>query len=99
MLLSIGLFFGRLHPLLVHLPIGILLMGLFLQALSRWPRFGVSAGVVKLVLLCGAISAVASCVTGYMLSLSGDYDDDLLGWHMWMGICVAVISIDRKSVV
>jgi mono/diheme cytochrome c family protein/uncharacterized membrane protein len=93
MLLSIGLFFGRLHPLLVHLPIGILLMGLFLQALSRWPRFGVSAGVVKLVLLCGALSAVASCVTGYMLSLSGDYDDDLLSWHMWMGICVAVISM------
>jgi mono/diheme cytochrome c family protein/uncharacterized membrane protein len=92
MLLSIGLFFGRLHPLLVHLPIGILLMGLFLQALSRWPRFGVSAGVIKVVLLCGALSAVASCVTGYLLSLSGDYDDDLVSWHMWMGICVAVIS-------
>jgi uncharacterized membrane protein len=93
MLLSIGLFFGRLHPLLVHLPIGVLLMGLFLQALSRWPRFGVSAGVIKVVLLCGALSAVASCVTGYLLSLSGDYDDELVSWHMWMGICVAVISV------
>jgi mono/diheme cytochrome c family protein len=93
MLLSIGLFFGRLHPLLVHLPIGILLMGIFLQALSRWPRFGVSAGVVKVVLLCGALSAVASCVTGYVLSLSGDYDDELVSWHMWMGICVAVVSV------
>ena len=92
MLLSIGLFFGRLHPLLVHLPIGILLMGLFLQALSRWPRFGVSAGVVKVVLLCGALSAVASCVTGYVLSLGRDYDDDLVSWHMWMGICVALVS-------
>src|ERR1700722_8726071 len=92
MLLSIGLFFGRLHPLLVHLPIGILLIGLFLQALSRWPKFGISAGVVKVVLLCGALSAAASCVTGYVLSLSGDYDDDLVSWHMWMGICVAVVS-------
>ncbi len=93
MLLSIGLFFGRLHPLLVHLPIGILLMGLFLQALSRWPRFGISAGVVAVVLLCGALSAVASCVTGYMLSLSGDYDDDLVSWHMWMGLGVAIVSV------
>jgi uncharacterized membrane protein len=93
MLLSIGLFFGRLHPLLVHLPIGILLTGLFLQWLSRWPRFGVSAGVVKVVLLCGALSAVASCVTGYVLSLSGDYDDELLNLHMWMGICVAIVSL------
>lgn len=92
MSLSIGLFFGRLHPVLVHLPIGILLMGLFLQALSRWPRFGVSAGVVKVVLLCGALSAVASCVTGYLLSLSGDYDEEVVSWHMWMGISVALVS-------
>jgi hypothetical protein len=93
MLLSIGLFFGRLHPLLVHLPIGILLMGLFLQALSRWPRFGITAGVVTVVLLCGALSAMTSCVTGYLLSLSGDYDDDLVSWHKWMGIWVAVVSL------
>jgi mono/diheme cytochrome c family protein len=93
MLLSIGLLFGRLHPLLVHLPIGILLMGLFLQLLSRWPRFGVSAGVVKVVLLCGALSAAASCLTGYVLSLSGDYDEDLVNLHMWMGIFVAIVSL------
>ncbi len=92
MLLSIGLFFGRLHPVLVHLPIGILLMGLFLQWLSRWPRFGITAGVVKIVLLCGVLSAVASCITGYVLSSGGDYDDELVNWHMWMGISVAVVS-------
>jgi len=92
MLLSIGLFFGRLHPLLVHLPIGILLMGIFLQALSLNPRYGISQGVIKIVLLCGAISALASCVTGYTLSLSGDYDDNLVNWHMWMGLCVTGVS-------
>jgi mono/diheme cytochrome c family protein len=92
MLLSIGLFFGRLHPLLVHLPIGILLMWIFLQALSLNPKFGISQGVLKIVLLCGAFSALASCVTGYTLSLSGDYDDNLVSWHMWMGLCVAGVS-------
>ena len=92
MLLSIGLFFGRLHPLLVHLPIGILLMGIFLQTLSLNPRYGISQGVIKIVLLCGAISALASCVTGYTLSLSGDYDDNLVSWHMWMGLCVTGVS-------
>ena len=92
MLLSIGLFFGRLHPVLVHLPIGILLMAILLQLLSRNPGYGVSAGVIKVVLLCGALSAIASCVTGYTLSLSGDYDEELVGWHMWMGICVALVA-------
>ena len=93
MFLSIGLFFGRLHPLLVHLPIGILLIGLLLQLLSYWPGFGVSAGVIKIVLFCGFLSAAVSCLTGYILSSGGDYDDDLVSWHMWMGLGVALVSL------
>jgi uncharacterized membrane protein len=93
MLLSIDLFFGRLHPILVHLPIGILLIALFLQVLSRYPQFGISAAVIKIVLLCGMLSALASCATGYVLSLSGDYDDSLVSWHMWIGISVALFSV------
>lgn len=41
----------------------------------------------------GMISAVASCISGYFLSLSGDYDEQLVNWHQWVGISVAVISI------
>ncbi len=75
---------------------GILLMGVFLQALSRNPRYGVSAGVIKIVLLCGALSAIASCVTGYTLSLSGDYDDELVDWHMWMGMLCRLLVASGK---
>ena len=39
MLLSIPEFIGHFHPLLVHLPIGILLTGLFLQWLSRKEKY------------------------------------------------------------
>jgi uncharacterized membrane protein len=93
LLLSIVDFFGRLHPVLVHLPIGILLMGLLLQWLSRNPKYGISHDVIKIVLLCGMFSALASCITGYLLSLSGDYDETLVTWHMWMGLCVVVVSM------
>ena len=44
------------------------------------------------MLLIGAISAVITCITGYLLSLSGDYEEGLLSWHMWMGIGVAFAS-------
>ena len=33
------LFFGRLHPLVVHLPIGILLLLALLELAGRWSRF------------------------------------------------------------
>jgi uncharacterized membrane protein len=93
MLLTITEFIGRFHVLLVHLPIGFLLIGLLLQWLSFNEKYNISKQVIIVVILAGMIAAVLSCVTGYLLSLNGDYDESLVGWHMWMGISVAFISV------
>jgi uncharacterized membrane protein len=93
MLLTITEFIGRFHVLLVHLPIGFLLIGLLLQWLSFNEKYNISKQVIIVVILAGMIAAVLSCVTGYLLSLNGDYDESLVGWHMWMGISVAFISL------
>ena len=92
MLLNISEFIGRFHVLLVHLPIGFLLIGLLLQWISSKEKYHVSKQVIKVVILCGMVAAIVSCITGYLLSLTGDYDESLVGWHMWMGISVAFIS-------
>ncbi len=86
-------FIGHLHPVLVHLPIGFLLIGLLLQWLSSKEKYQVSKQVIKVVIFSGMIAAILACITGYFLSLSDDYEDDLIEWHMWMGIGVAAISI------
>lgn len=39
------------------------------------------------------IGAVLSCITGYMLSLSGEYDEELAGRHQWLGIFTAVVTL------
>lgn len=93
MLLSVTEFVGRFHPVIVHLPIGILLIGLLLQWLSVKEQYKISGEVIKIVLLCGTGTAIISCITGYLLSLSGDYDGSLVKWHMWMGVIVAFLSI------
>ncbi|MEJ7692392.1 c-type cytochrome domain-containing protein [Daejeonella sp.] len=49
--------------------------------------------MLKLVVLFGVLSAFVACVTGYLLSYSGDYDGDLIDWHMWMGLGVLGVSI------
>jgi hypothetical protein len=36
---------------------------------------------------------VLSCIFGYLLSSSGEYNEDTLFWHQWMGIAVAVVSL------
>lgn len=92
MLLTITEFIGRFHVLLVHLPIGFLLIALLLQWLAVYEKYQISQQVIKVIFFCGLVAATLSCITGYLLSLNGDYDESLVAWHMWMGISVASIS-------
>ncbi len=86
-------FFGRFHPVLVHLPIGILLLACIFILFSFSKKQANLKNAIPITLLFGAISAVLSCITGYFLSENGDYDHDLVSLHQWMGIAVAALSI------
>jgi uncharacterized membrane protein/mono/diheme cytochrome c family protein len=86
-------FLGHLHPVIVHLPIGILLLACLFLWQSRKDKFANLQPAINVTLLLGAISAVAACITGYTLFQTGDYDEQIAGWHQWMGISVAVVSI------
>ncbi|MBO9153315.1 c-type cytochrome domain-containing protein [Chitinophaga sp. GCM10012297] len=88
-----SLFIGRFHPLLVHLPIGMLIVAFILEVMSKNRRLAVLSAAVLPVLVFGALSAVAACIAGWLLSTSGGYDEDALDLHMWMGIGVAAISV------
>ena len=83
---DIVLFFGRFHPLVVHLPIGFLIFAFILEVWARWKKNLVVASAVPLALLLGAVSATVACILGYMLSLSGDYNEDALDTHFWFGV-------------
>src|ERR1700741_1173131 len=86
-------FFGRLHPALVHLPIGFLLLALVLQWLGRKEKYAMILPAIRIAFLLGMISAVFSCLSGLTLSSGGEYDEETLSFHKWFGISVAVFSI------
>ncbi len=87
-----ALFIGRFHPLLVHLPIGFLLVAGLLEVGRRWGSLSVGRTTIGWLLLWSALGATVSCVAGYLLSLGGGYDDDILTEHQWQGIGVAIFS-------
>jgi mono/diheme cytochrome c family protein/uncharacterized membrane protein len=93
MLLSIFDFIGHLHPLIVHLPIGILLLACFFQWLTLNNRFVFLQPAIPVAFFWGMLSAVGACISGYILSQSGDYDADLVNRHQWFGIMVAIVSV------
>lgn len=86
-------FFGRFHPLLVHLPIGILLISALFLWLDRWSKMSFPPDVISLSLGLGALSAVASVISGLLLENSGDYSGSTIFWHKALGITVAGFSI------
>lgn len=86
-------FLGRFHPVFVHLPIGILLLACLFILLSFKVKFLPLKPAIPIILLLGTLSAIASCITGYFLAKSGDYEGDLVQMHQWMGISVAIVSL------
>jgi len=93
MILTVTEFIGHFHPVLVHLPIGILLIAALFQLLSRKEKFHSLNIAVGIALFWGMLSAIASCISGFLLSRSDDYDESLVSKHQWFGISVAVTSI------
>jgi hypothetical protein len=86
------LFLGHFHPLIVHLPIGFLLIAGLLELDRLTRRNTVSAHTITLILFWSAVSATIACVFGYLLSLGGGYDEETLNDHMWQGIGMAVFA-------
>lgn len=92
MLLDLAIFSGRLHPLVVHLPIGFLLLATVFELISYSKKYEHLKASVSFTLLLGFISAVLACIFGYILSLSGDYERAALNDHKISGITLALVS-------
>jgi len=88
-LLDIAAFSGQLHPLIVHLPIGFLILAMLFELVSYSEKYKFLKSSVSITLLLGFIAAVFACIFGYVLSLSGDYDYKELNDHKISGIALA----------
>ena len=84
---------GRLHPVFVHLPIGILLFAALLFFASKKQRFANMSLAVAPALAIGSFFSILSCITGYLLSISDAYNEDIVFKHQWLGIATAVTSV------
>lgn len=89
---DVSLFIGRFHPLVVHLPIGFLLLAVLFYFLSFISAFKVLKNSLVYILFFGALAALSSVIIGWLLASKGGYNEEILGWHKWLGIALVITS-------
>jgi uncharacterized membrane protein len=83
---------GRLHPVLVHLPIGFLLFGVILIFFEK-KNSKANQPIIQLALLLGGISAIFACLSGFLHYQNEGYTWDSIQLHLIMGILTAFLSL------
>ncbi len=84
---------GKLHPLLVHLPIGFMLASFLLEIYDRRSGKVELKPAIAFMLLFTALSAVASSISGWWIPKEGAYDESLVNTHFWWAISLTGGSI------
>lgn len=79
-------FIGKLHPVLVHLPIGIFLIAIAMEFIGRTKRFSHLQMSIDFILIIGTLTGIFSLITGYLLSLDGSNESDSVNLHKWVAI-------------
>ncbi|MBT9188276.1 DUF1549 domain-containing protein [Zobellia russellii] len=83
---------GRLHPLLVHFPIGLLVVAfLFEMSTVGGKRKGLRTGTYCMI-YAGAIFSIFSAFFGWLLRTQEDYSGDLVDNHQYTGIATAILA-------
>src|SRR5262245_10217550 len=93
MMSELSAVFGRLHPLVLHLPIGLLIaLGAMELARMARPQWRMREAVAVLAWLTGAAGVLAAG-TGFVLGLEPGYEGDTVNLHRWLGIGVGVMCL------
>lgn len=83
---------GRMHPLLLHLPIGLLVISFILWLGKKNIDAGSFQKIFILVLQVTAFTAALTALMGFFLSREGGYDENILLKHKVLGITTAILS-------
>lgn len=86
---------GRMHPMILHFPIVIVLMAMFVEFVSYKPTKYANEylrNFSSALLFSGALLSALTVITGLILSKEEGYSGNILQWHKWSGVGIAFFS-------
>ena len=82
---------GRLHPAVLHMPIGLLVFLVIILFARNEFKQKAFRKIVLVILLFTAFSASVTALFGFFLSQQGDYDADVVSRHKIAGVILSLI--------
>ncbi len=89
---DISSFFGRFHPLVVHLPIGFILLAIIIEIYTGYKKINISIRVISFCWFLGFISSLFAALFGWLLASNGYYIEENIFLHRWSGILIVLLS-------
>ena len=83
--------FGRMHPLLLHLPIGVLALLAILPSVRKEIGDVAFGKVRNLVLDLGLILTISTSIFGLFLAQEDGYSPESLATHKWMAVALCIL--------
>lgn len=91
--MSISELIGKLHPLVVHLPIGMIALILILRLLHFYRKNETINLLLPLLLKIALCAYILSIVTGYLIPKEGAYNEVLVDRHFYAAIGLGLVLL------
>lgn len=87
--------FGRMHPLILHFPIVLLLLSMVMEFFRFKTAYNTQEfyqNFTSHLLLVGVITSGLAVIMGIFLSHEEGYGTEVLTWHKWTGVSVFFLA-------
>ena len=85
-------FLGRFHPLLVHLPIGFLILAILIEIYCSIFKIRINQSIINFTWFVAFFSSVLTTILGLLIAETGHYIDENLSMHKILGLSLTGIT-------
>ena len=90
--IEISTFLGRLHPLIVHFPIGFIFLGILIETYTNIIKLRIHRKVIAFCWMMGLITSIFAVIFGWLLTLNGYYIENQISLHKWSGVFLLFLT-------